>query len=124
MIKLYELRKEKGLSQDEVAKILNVTRQSYSRYERGEHELGYKALKAIANFFDVSVDYLLGNSTYFYPDRVDVVSAMGEGSGYSSEERKLIEEYRELNQSGKRLVNETIKTLRATSAQSKEGKIS
>lgn len=95
MIKLYELRKEKGLSQDEVAKILNVTRQSYSRYERGEHELGYKALNVIANFFDVSVDYLLGNSTYFYPDRVDNVGVMGDGM--TADERELLRLYRELS---------------------------
>ena len=86
MIRLQELRTEKGLSQEEAAKALGVTQQSYSRYERGGNELGYSALIKFAKFFDVSVDYLLGNSTYFYPDLVQ-----------SPEERELLELFGEMS---------------------------
>ncbi len=79
MIKLHELRKEKGISQEEAAKALGITQQSYSRYERGGNELGYDALIKFAKFFDVSIDYLLGNSTYFYPDKIQ-----------SAEEREIL----------------------------------
>lgn len=68
--KLYELRIEKNIAQSDLAEILEVTRQAYSRYERGERELGYEALKKLSKFFDVSIDYLLENSTYYYPDRL------------------------------------------------------
>ena len=67
---MQQLREEKNLSQGVLAKELEVTRQAYSRYERGERELGYEALAKLAKFFDVSIDYLLGNSTYYYPDAV------------------------------------------------------
>ncbi len=67
--KLLELREEKKISQENIAKILGVTRQAYSRYERGERELNYDALVKLSKFFDVSIDYLLGISKYYYPDR-------------------------------------------------------
>ena len=51
--KLYELRIEKNIAQSDLAEILEVTRQAYSRYERGERELGYEALKKLSKFFDV-----------------------------------------------------------------------
>lgn len=107
MIKLYELRKEREISQDEIAKILNVTRQSYSRYERGEHELGYEALNKLANFFDVSIDYLLGYSIYFYPDKVRCAEPTGDT--LTREERELVEGYRGLDDKLKKLVRDSIK---------------
>ena len=87
MNNLYQLREEKNLSQEEIAQFLGVTRQAYSRYEREERELNYNSLKKLSKFFDVSIDYLLGNSEYYYPDRVSD-SASVNGS-YSSEERDL-----------------------------------
>lgn len=80
MLKLQELRIERRISQEEAAKALNITQQAYSRYERGERELGYAALIRFAKFFDVSIDYLLGNSTYFYPDSVKSPSLSKEES--------------------------------------------
>lgn len=68
--RLQQLREEKNISQGVLAKELGVTRQAYSRYERGERELNYNSLIKLAKFFDVSIDYLLGNSVYFYPDAV------------------------------------------------------
>ncbi len=70
MTRLKELRKEKKVSQYELAKFLGVTSQAYSYYEREERELGYEALTKLAKYFDVSIDYLLGNSTFYYPDSV------------------------------------------------------
>ena len=58
----------------------------------------------------------------FTGGQTPTAAPLGEVVGYSSEERKLIEEYRELNQSGKRLINETVKTLLTTSAGSEQKK--
>ncbi len=58
--RLKELRKEKGLSQAELAKILNIRQQSYARYENDTSEPCYEMLVEISRFFDVSADFLLG----------------------------------------------------------------
>lgn len=69
-IRLQQLREEKKVSQSILAKELNVTRQAYSRYEHGDRELGYESLTKLSKFFDVSIDYLLGNTEYYYPDKI------------------------------------------------------
>ncbi len=115
MKRLRELRKSQKLTLQELSKILGVSPQVLSRYELCEREADYKTTCKIAEYFDVSVDYLLGFSDYFYPDKLGIAQL-------SSEELKLIDDYRELNQSGKRLVNETIKTLLSTSVRSGQKK--
>ena len=62
--RLKELRKEKGISQAQMAEYLNIKQQSYMRYENDTSEPLYEMLVKIANFFGVSCDYLLGNSDY------------------------------------------------------------
>ena len=59
MIRLKELRKERHISQFKLAMDLGMNQNSISRYETGEHEADYKTLIAIADYFDVSIDYLL-----------------------------------------------------------------
>lgn len=58
-MRLKELRKTRHLSQMKVAMDLNLSQNSISRYETGEREAGYNTLIAIADYFDVSLDYLL-----------------------------------------------------------------
>ena len=55
------LRQHQELSQGEAAKRLNLTHATYCRYETGVHQPDFETLKKIANFFDVSIDYLLEN---------------------------------------------------------------
>ena len=57
---LKELRAQKKVTQDDMAKLLNIKRQTYSSYERGKSFPDVLALIKIADFFDVSTDYLLG----------------------------------------------------------------
>lgn len=59
MKRLKELRKRKKLSQLQLAMALNMNQNSISRYETGEHEADYATLIAFADFFNVSIDYLL-----------------------------------------------------------------
>ncbi|MBE7075177.1 MAG: helix-turn-helix transcriptional regulator [Clostridiales bacterium] len=61
MLKLKELRKEKRLSQKQVAEIVNYSQNLISSWEHGLREPSLEALITLANFFNVSVDYLIGN---------------------------------------------------------------
>lgn len=58
-MRLKELRKEKGISQLKLAMDLNTSQNTISRYETGEREPGIAELIKIADYFNVSVDYLL-----------------------------------------------------------------
>ena len=62
-MKLRELRKKKGLSQLKLATDLGMNQNSISRYESGEREADYKTLIAFADYFNVSIDYLLERTT-------------------------------------------------------------
>lgn len=58
---LHHLRTEKGLSQDELAEKVFVTRQAVSRWENGETTPGLETLKRLSQLFDVSINTLLGS---------------------------------------------------------------
>ena len=57
--KLYELRKQKGFSQEELANRLNVSRQTISKWEVGESTPDMEKLAAISDLFGVSLDELV-----------------------------------------------------------------
>lgn len=57
--KLYKLRKEKGLSQEQLAEKLLISRQAISKWESGTAMPETEKLLAISNYFGVSMDYLL-----------------------------------------------------------------
>ena len=58
--RLRELRIEKGISQSELGKELNLTQSTIAKWESGEHEPDINTLMAIATFFGESIDYLVG----------------------------------------------------------------
>lgn len=58
-MRLRELRKARGISQLKLAMDLNTNQNTISRYETGEREPGIAELVALADYFDVSIDYLL-----------------------------------------------------------------
>ena len=67
-MKLKELRKEKGISQLKLAMDLSMNQNTISRYETEERQADYETLIKIADYFNVSRDYLLGrteNRTFF-----------------------------------------------------------
>lgn len=61
-MRLKALRLERHLQQSDVARIISCGQPLYSRYERGEREIPLSALIALADFYDVSLDYLVGRS--------------------------------------------------------------
>ena len=58
---LYELRTKKGLSQEELAEKLFVTRQAVSRWETGETVPNTETLKLLSNYYGVTINTLLGS---------------------------------------------------------------
>ena len=61
-MRLRELRLERNMSQQRLAMELSMTQNTISRYENGEREPGIKELMRIADYFNVSLDYLLERS--------------------------------------------------------------
>lgn len=61
-MRLKALRLERHLQQSDVAIIIGCGQPLYSRYERGEREIPLSALIALADFYGVSLDYLVGRS--------------------------------------------------------------
>lgn len=62
--RLKELREDKGLIQEELAKELSVTKDTLSRYERGLFLPDDDTKMVICDYFDVSLDYLMGRDNF------------------------------------------------------------
>ena len=60
--RLKELRKGKGLKQTDLAALLEVVPRQYQRYERNEQDPSLETAIVLADFYDVSLDYLVGRS--------------------------------------------------------------
>ena len=54
------LREDKDLNQTQVAKMLNMSQTGYSKYETGENDVPTHILIKLANFYETSIDYILG----------------------------------------------------------------
>lgn len=57
--RLKELRKENNLSQADVAKVLNVSRETYNRYENMNRVMSPEDISILADFYKISTDYIL-----------------------------------------------------------------
>lgn len=60
--RLKDLREDRDLTQAQVAELLFITQQQYSLYERGYREIPTSALITLANYYNTSVDYILGRT--------------------------------------------------------------
>lgn len=61
-VRIRNLREDADMTQTEIAKILNCSQRVYSNYERGELDIPTDILIKLANFHNVSVDYILGRT--------------------------------------------------------------
>lgn len=78
--KLKNLREHQELSQKELCSRLGLPTSTYCRYESGETQPTLTTLKLIANFFDVTVDYLLDNQIFTENELVDLQSFLENGN--------------------------------------------
>ena len=60
--RLRDLREDKDLNQTQIAKELGMSQTGYSKYETGENDIPTAILIKLANFYNVSIDYLLGQT--------------------------------------------------------------
>lgn len=67
MLNLKKLRLQEKLSQKDMAAFLDISQPAYANYERGVRQADYDTLSKLANYFNVTIDYLLGNSSSEYP---------------------------------------------------------
>lgn len=75
MNRLKELRKEKGLTQQGLADELGITKRTYIYWEQGERQIKPDKAKKLADYFGVSVGYLLGYDNDFEKQiRIDVLT--------------------------------------------------
>lgn len=61
-IRIRNLREDADMTQTEIAKVLNCSQRVYSNYERGDLDIPTEILIKLANFHDVSVDYILNRT--------------------------------------------------------------
>ena len=106
MLRLKELRAKKGLKQSEAAEILGIATSTYSKYERGESQPDFRTLSKIADFFEVSVDFLLNRET-----KVKELSHIETGGmlNVSNDELVLVVNYRQLSDYDQHDVDEFVK---------------
>lgn len=103
--RLKELRIEKGKTQEQLAKDLGTTDVSISRYEAGAREPKSDILNALADYFGVSTDYLLGRTNernYEYKNLKDIKSISAHRAG----------EIEQLNEEGLKELDNYIKLLK------------
>lgn len=65
--RIRDLREDRDLSQKEIAELLKVHQTTYSDYELGRLNVPVSALNTLADFYNVSVDYLLGRTNIETP---------------------------------------------------------
>lgn len=59
-LRIRDIREDRDLTQSKLAKLLNCTQQTYSRYETGEITIDINSLEQLALFYETSIDYLIG----------------------------------------------------------------
>lgn len=60
MLRLKDLREDHDLKQEEIAKILNISQTNYSKYELEKVNIPISSLIVLADFYNTSIDYLIG----------------------------------------------------------------
>lgn len=96
--RLKKLREERGYTQEQLANILKITRSRLSMYEQGKREPSFELQEAIADVFNVELDYLLGRKDdtdlFIVPLQYDM-----EKTFYGEEKAALLEFIRVANES-------------------------
>ena len=104
---LKSLRKEKKLNQGELAELLGITAQAYQKYEYGTAELTHENLVKLADFYNVSTDYLLGRTEI----KAMAGTSPAEQLDVTAAEQEIIRRYTEFPEEVRLLLLETIRKL-------------
>ncbi len=90
--RIRDLREDSDKTQTGIAEVLGTTAQYYGKYEKGEREIPLHRAIELADYYNVSLDYLAGRTNTKEP---------GRGTSLDADESKLIELYRELSEKNK-----------------------
>lgn len=60
--RIQDLRTDADMSQKQLSEILHISQRSYSHYETGSRNIPVETLIRLANYYDISVDYLVGRT--------------------------------------------------------------
>ena len=101
---LRKLRDETGITQKQLAEAIGVSQQSINKYENHSVEPDIDTMVRIADYFDTSVDYLIGNS--LVRRRIESVSHYD----LNQEEEQLLLGYRQLTKKQRRIILDTIES--------------
>ena len=99
------LRESRDLKKKELAEILNVSSSSISQYESGTNMPGYDILCRLSEYFDVSIDFLLGNDTI--TDSISLEDSFCDGMTY----QELLIACNSLPASGKQAILAVVRAL-------------
>lgn len=102
---LKALREEYGISQQRLADAIFVTQPSINKYENHDTVPELEVLKSIADYFDTTIDYIVGYSDQRYrPEKMDL-------QRLSPREAQLMQAYRELGEEKQRCVDQLVRLL-------------
>lgn len=65
--RIRDLREDRDLKQEDLAELLNCTQACYSNYENGKRDIPTETLRALADFYNVSIDFLLDRTNVKAP---------------------------------------------------------
>lgn len=91
--RLKELRMNNSLKQSDLAKLLSISTSRYGQYETGRRSPDYKLLIQIANFYNVSIDYLLGRTNVIKPENIDENDLLAKLNTADSETKASVEQF-------------------------------
>lgn len=115
--KIKELREKKKLTKKEIAKIIDVSERAYITYEYGQREPSMDTIIKLADFYEVTTDYLLGRETKKEPD---VLTKLTKEYNLTETERILVSAYLGISKEERTRFIETIeKTIEMKEAEEK-----
>ena len=104
--RLKKLRTDRGMTQQELGNLLNVTKVSICNYESGKRMASIDTLVDISNLFKVDLDYLIGTDSYVISDNKEEY-----GIRMAQEEINLIREFRKHSDLYNSLINDPKRTI-------------
>lgn len=124
--RIKQLRKQKGLTQAELAELLNVGLSTVAMWENGKRTPNFKLLNDLSDMFDKKIDYILGTSDDDRSPKLNdiEISQLGKWA-LENECRKVINDYLSLDEFGKAAVESLIQLekLRCVSQQTISSKL-
>ena len=104
---LRELREDHDCSQKDIAAVLGISQQHYSKYETGEYELPLRHFITLAKYYEVSADYLIGRCSYAEKKPLELVYVTRDCTC-----EKLVQDTLSLSEQGRKSVVEYVELQR------------